>query len=227
MPHCPAWSPLPEEAASLIGTVRLDMSDFLASNRRPPPVWFRDFDELTMWARVHGLDEPKKVKGARVTSAVRISGQGQALDTPRSFWYDQIWVRASYTRYRKALEAFALAGFSVDRSALREFHADHVINRKRLLDFPGSWVAIFPVHEEANCPFGRIEAMLPPVPSDAFEVALPPLVALKLFCGKMPTNSAELKHAMCDVRGQFDTSLDRVDRFCAEMETEAGRYISS
>lgn len=220
-----AWAPLGEDS-QIVASVRLDIAMMTEADLEPPPVLFKTFQLLETWRLQHGLIV-KEIEGVKLSSAVRILGQYQARRLSSTFEYDQVWVRSTYSTYNQAMKVVALQGFDVDKAALAGTHADHVINRARLSSMPDSWVLLFPVSQHANSPFGAIESLLQPIDGGLDRINLPPLVALKLFCGRMPKNSSELDHAMRDIRGQFRQDIPEVASYCDEIANQARIYVGA
>lgn len=222
-----AWSPPEEGSVSLITTARLDISCILETESTPPPVLFENYEGLEDWARSRRLDEPKAIGRIRKSSALLVAGQYHPPTSDFSFRYSQIWARARYTRYASALKKHALWSRKVEADAYRELHADHIINRARLANIKDAWVAIFPVYRSSNCSFGRIERCLPKIEPGFKALAVPPLMALKLYIGKLPRTASELDWAMMDIRGQFDQEISAAKHFCDEIESQAQLYLKS
>lgn len=220
-----AWSPLGEDMG-IVASVRLDIAMMIEADLAPPPVLFRTFQLLEDWSGKHGLSI-ENIEGIKPASAVRVLGEYQSSEATEVFAYDQVWVRSTYSNYNKAMKIIALKGFDVDKAALEGTHADHVINRARLAALPDAWVLLFPVSKHANSPFGAIERLLQPIEASVDCVSLPSLIALKLFCGRLPKTSEELSHAMCDVRGHFLQTSPAVVAYCNEIESQARTYIRS
>ncbi|WP_139020739.1 hypothetical protein [Bradyrhizobium sp. ORS 285] len=183
---------------------------------------FANIDALCRWAANNCLSF-QNIPSVYATSAVRVSGwlSGQK----EIFGYNQLWARATYSGYARALRNVAKQCYGVDITGQSGIQADHVINRRRLHEHPDAWVAIFPVHKSANCPFGAIEKRLRAVPKGDLVAFLPPLVALKLFCGVLPKTRDELLCAMRDVRGQFDQHVSWVRDYCDQAHAEALNYV--
>jgi hypothetical protein len=216
-----AWCPLDPRTSEIVATVRLDIAVVLENDGVPPPVMFSNRALLDDWAAEKGLQR-RAISGVREGSAVEVAGFYRGRTA--KFGYSQVWTRATYSRYARSLQAVALRGYNMERAALAG-HADHVINRARLKLHPDAWTVIFPVYHSANCPFGRIERSLPSVPAGVDRMDLPPLVALKLFCGTLPRTPIELSWAMRDIRGHFDQASAIVQTYCDAIEAQSVFYM--
>lgn len=208
-----AWYPLAPASASFLGQLRADLAHLLADGHSLPAM-FSDVDRLRRWAGRLGL-RAKPVSGIKPTLALDVSGS--VAGEP----YYQTWASVRFSSYARALRAAALHYCEVDRVSLAGIHADHVINRARLKNHKDAWVMLFPVPREANSPFGAIERRLANVPEQVTRIDLTPLVALKLFCGRLPRTETELALAMNDVRGQ----LSFAKGLCDQMQADASRYM--
>ena len=169
---------------------------------------------------------PLAIPGVDPVTAVRFGGRyvskGFAFETD----YNQVWARASASNYRLALVNDAVRGFDLASADLARVHADHVLARSRVREYPDAWVLMFPVHAGSNSPFGAIEKRLGPVDMEVEYVKLDPLIGLKLFCGSLPRDTGALQWTMRDVRGQFDTLSPFAEHFCRRMEREASKYVA-
>ena len=210
-----AWAPLEEETCQILATMRMQITDLISISGAGPLVFFSDRNELLTWAKSFGLQDrklqftkrenEKTIPSPRLENALRICGW---VSSPSGrFYIDQIWARAEYTGHKSALRGFAYEFFDILPSAwVRcDIDVDHVINKRRVrFSHPRAWVMLFPVPGSANSPFGKVEDRLPKLSKSATSMTLPPLIAFKLFCGRIPYTPWQLRLAMKDVRGQVE-----------------------
>ncbi|MBB3938210.1 hypothetical protein [Aureimonas phyllosphaerae] len=191
-----------------------------------PPVLFRDFKSLTAWKNQHDM-AIQRVGNRRLTSVVRIRGYYRCLNSGLNTLlpYDQLWARASYRSYASAMKELSQSGFNIAGSDMIGVHADHVINRARLLHLPHTWVKLFPVEATSNAPFGNIERRLPAIVFVDDQIRLSPILFLKLYCGRIPIDVNDLAATLADIRGRLLTANAHIATLLHDMERDALRFL--
>jgi hypothetical protein len=213
-----AWSPLNPEDASFVGQSRLDYICYLEQMGTPPKVAFEDCSELKQWLSEEFDDyEVQPVLGGRNAIRVKISDD-------RFTFLEQLWVRKSYSDYRKAMRYVAKNFHATDD--VSAIDADHIVARTILKDFPNSWVAIFPTYKSSNSGFGPVERALPKAKKGFKSISLSPLMAFKIANGKMPRSIEELNSAMVDIRGQIFCGRNNYLRsLICDMREEVSKHL--
>lgn len=195
--------------------MRVQIADWLCLMPDPPPVSFSEKIELSKWAQSLSLQErtlkftkqenDETLPSPKPSNSIRICGWVNSQDG--RFYIDQIWARAEFGGHKAALRGFTYEFFDIAPSSWVkcDIDVDHVINKSRVKkSHPHAWVMLFPVPRKANSPFGPIEYSLPKIDKTMASLALPPLMAFKLFCGRIPETPRQFRLAMKDVRGQVE-----------------------
>ena len=143
--------------------------------------------------------------------------RGRVGDSAGWAEFRQLWVRAGYRGYRKSFREFHRGLCDSFPDNLRHIDADHVVNKSRI---PGdAWVQLFPVPAAANRKYGSaFERYFPEVGHGTTQLDLSPLVAFKLFCGRVPANLSELDRAMKQVRGHLLQGIPEIRSYCDRIE---------
>ena len=173
----------------------MDVVCVLEQTGQPPPAYFRQRTLLDAWVDRFGLPVVRNSAHTLVLSGWRRTGIVE-------FWFTQVWVRASYTKYRKQMKGIYLKAFRASSRDLEDIHADHVINLASVAE--DAWVQLFPVPARVNQMFGaKIEQFLPRVDLRLDRADLPPLIFFKLFCRTVPKSEREWEEAIKQVRDQI------------------------
>jgi len=188
--------------SSVVSYARTDLKHFLDVFGKAPPAMFRRRPELDQWVTTNKLSwEPIP----RSDCKIRIYGELEAVG--EYVLYSQLWAEAAYKPYRRPWAAYHASSDKVAVKLLKTMHADHVINKERILpNFPAAWVMLFPVPGNSNSPFGSlIEHQLPclsdvEVGRDGY--AIDGLVGFKIFSTEYPRTEAELQEQLKAVCGQ-------------------------
>lgn len=222
----PIWGIMDGRNSRIIGLSMMDISTILEFDNAVPPVMFKDRENLIRWGASRRLFAEKIGKFSE-NDALRIRGSYLCQDGCR-FEYNQIWVRAKYKGYARVLRNIAEKSFKHDHGDMRGIDADHVINRARLQQFPEAWVMLFPVPKGPNRGFGgKIEKYLPKPDARTVSIELPPLIAFKLLCGKLPSTMSELTHAMqSNIRGRIMQDVRFAKEYCDQMEKDVAKFMS-
>ena len=210
MNYSTAWCPLEDDSAKIVSLMRLEVASYMEMMLKSPPVYFRERYLLEGWALTEGFtfEQP-------TPDVCHVKGwKGNGTEEAR---FSQLWVRAGYWGYRDRFLEFHRGLCDSFPDDLKYIHADHVINRARILEH--AWVQIFPVPAAANRKYGSaFERYFPKIGRSTKRIDLPPLVCFKLFCGRVPSEPSELDWAMQDVRGQFLQSIPEIRLYCDRIE---------
>ena len=218
MSHPTAWCPLEAGTISVFSSSRLDIACYMEAMLESPPVFFGKFHLLEGWAQSRGfsLERPN-----RNSCHVR----GWVSNGERRARFRQLWVRAGYEGHRKSFREFHRGVCDSFPDDLRNVDADHVINKARIP--ADAWVQLFPVAAAANRRYGSaFERYFPEVGVETKQLDLSPLIAFKLFCGRVPANQSELDRAMKDVRGHFLQEIPEIRAYCDRIERAVRCHMS-
>lgn len=187
---------------SIVLTARLDLATYIESFNHPPPAMFANWCDLLCWATMNALK--LDFIPDSMSNIVRVHGDFACGTTKIS--YSQLWAKACYKQYRDPWANFHKNADLVPRAELTSLHADHVINKERILrSNPEAWVLLFPVPGGANSPFGSaVEKKLPPLPPiGPTGYAIDGLVAFKIFSAEYPRNWSEFEEQLDTIQGQL------------------------
>ncbi len=213
-----AFALLEQRYAELIAAYVLNIAMPLEDWGLRIPVLFGSRELLLDWALDAGF-RWQRIGNARPTSAMLI----KADHDHQMSGYEQIWVRTGFGGYKHALRSVAQSRFAMSIDDLENVDADHVVNRARLQTIRDSWVCLFPVVDRANRPFGNIEKQLPSIAA-VERMELEPLIALKLFCNRMPKTASQLEQVMEDIKGKI-LPTEHSNAFLTEMRKLASTYM--
>lgn len=190
-----AFAPYIAEEPGFALQMRVDYADFMEQLSSPPPIAFGSRQALDKW--VHETIEGVVIK-ERGAKGEGMSFHGSIGTVPM---FEQIWVKAKCKDYRHIMRLVAYENYSEE--SIRGLDADHVLAKTIISNMPDAWVAIFPVAPKSNQQFGNVEKNLQKYDPLTERVDLTPLATFKILSGKFPKNIEELRHAMCDIRGQL------------------------
>ena len=210
MNHPSVWCPLESGTISVFSSSRLDIACYMETMLQSPPVFFAKFHLLEGWALSQGFAVARPNRNSCHVRGWVSNGEGRTQ-------FRQLWVRAGYKDYRKSFVEFYRGLCDSLPGDLRNVHADHVINKARISN--DAWVQIFPVAADANRKYGSaFERYFPEVGPETKQLHLSPLIAFKLFCGRVPADQFELDRAMEDVRGHLLQEIPEIRAYCDRIE---------
>lgn len=207
----------PSDIVEKITDSRMDITCMI-EHGEPVPALFGTRDDLVAWASTKQLDVIP-LFGKHGLDAVRVAGNLPLSKHNALLYVDLVWVRASWSGYRKALvQRSRISGYGKGLS--NQVHADHVVSRGRLKNIPSAWVLLFEVPEHANSVFGSlIERHLPVLPATTRRYDLTGLEVFKLYCEAMPgTKVSTFEEALARVHTQFLPTNQYAQRFMVEMQ---------
>lgn len=206
----------------------LDLSTYLENKHEFPTMLYELTTDLEQWVSTEPNLTSESISGASFSQLRRIHGTIKCNGVNLS--YDQIWVRVTYSGYRKAFAQHHSGREGIARHELAGLHADHVINRARLKNIPDAWVVLFPVLGSVNSRFGSaVEKSLEPLMPGVGKASMDPLPAFKLFCESMPKVMSDVPKQMAIVRGQLAFNVNNaqlLNNFLAEMHRQVSACVA-
>jgi hypothetical protein len=173
----------------------LDFATYLENTHNLPTMMFENTSIFLKWIRSERGLQAEILKGVPLSKMCRVHGTIKRGGVQLS--YDQLWVKATYRRYRNPFVKHHAFRDRFDPRDLSSLHADHVINRARLRKLPDAWVVLFPVYGANNSRFGSlVEKKLLPLEKGVRQASMDPLPAFKLLCDSMPRVAADLPKQM-------------------------------
>ena len=133
-----------------ITSAGLDFQTLVEAGHRQP-IAFRNHEALLRWAEKLESFIPLRIGKRSVKNIMVVNGVTRA----RARYYTQVWVRANYKSYRRAmLQHFrdATGGFQIGR-----YDVDHAVSRKALRHaWPEAWVNALYVESGINRSIGAM-----------------------------------------------------------------------
>lgn len=117
------------------------------------PIAFKDFDALQGWLKneFHNA-EITKVGRRKLQNVILITGLIKVGQELRE--YEQVWVRATYKSYRRAMMQYYQTKFRGRH--LKRYDIDHSVARKTLKSWSNAWVNILYVDSGINRSIGGL-----------------------------------------------------------------------
>ena len=183
-----------------------------------PILAFRTREDMECWAGSVGLSE-RRIGRRSPKNIVVLSGQIETLGGARLF-YSQIWARARYGDYRKAVVSY-IKDTERGECNVSGYDVDHAISRNLLMKYgQDSWVNLLLVDGWINRAIGSMMEKVYRVP-DEDQIPINVECLLKVFYRKKGRMRKELLEDYFEEAGRrFISRFNSLEGFFAKMSAD-------
>lgn len=179
-----------------------------------PPIAFKTLEGLKRWVGRNGL-EIIRIGKRKLTDACVVHGTVNSLSG--DFYYTQIWVRASYQHYRKALKAYIHKTDGPDVT-IDNHDVDHAVSSTFLeRHWQDAWVNVLFVERGINRSIGALmEKKLKPPTGDVINLNIESV--LKIFYRRMDKLKGDnIKNYFAEAANRFLSKINTIEDIAAVM----------